>query len=395
MKTLLKRNRNRLLAVLTSITILSMTTGCSALAHKPYIPMNESAQYYNYLQPSFSDYLEESERWLSEHRAYISEDHAKELAMNMPFEVRPSAPSNKAILFVHGLGDSPYSFSDLGNTMAEQGFYVQSLLLPGHGSKPEDLMLPSYEDWQTIVDHYAELLKGEYDEVWLGGFSTGANLITINTIERGNVDGLILVSPGYQSRAPILEKFAPFVSLFVDGYKTEEQNLARYTSAPINGAIAYSESAQRVRDLLEENTISVPALLIMSEADSVIDPEETQELFSQHFNHPTNQTIWYGESRFDEPSILFESMRIADKRISTGSHMSPLFAPSNFYYGEQAERTMCLNSMSLRDLKHCNDGREVWYSAWGYTEKGKVHARLTYNPYYAELESTISEMAEL
>ncbi|WP_231876555.1 hypothetical protein, partial [Oleiphilus sp. HI0066] len=68
MKTLLKRNRNRLLAVLTSITILSMATGCSALAHKPYIPMNESAQYYNYLQPSFSDYLEESERWLREHR---------------------------------------------------------------------------------------------------------------------------------------------------------------------------------------------------------------------------------------------------------------------------------------------------------------------------------------
>ena len=69
----------------------------------------------------------------------------------MPFE-RGNTKSKKAILLVHGLGDSPYSFSDLATTFAKQGFYVQVLLLPGHGSKPEDMHLTTYQDWQNIVD---------------------------------------------------------------------------------------------------------------------------------------------------------------------------------------------------------------------------------------------------
>ncbi|MEC6909862.1 alpha/beta hydrolase [Photobacterium piscicola] len=65
--------------------------------------------------------------------------------MNMPFE-RGNKHSNKAILLVHGLGDSPHSFSDLASTFAAQGFYVQVLLLPGHGSSPKDILLTTYSD---------------------------------------------------------------------------------------------------------------------------------------------------------------------------------------------------------------------------------------------------------
>ena len=354
--------------------------------------LNQSPDYYDYLQPSFGQYLSVTEEWLVENRGYISDEIENEIAMNMPFELFSEHTTNKAVLLVHGLGDSPYSFSDIAPSLQQQGFHVQVLLLPGHGSKPSDLMLPSYNDWQTIVDHYADLLKQDYDEVWLGGFSTGGNLVTIHAIEKGNVDGLLLFSPGFQSQAPYLEKLAPLASLFFDGYSTEEDNLARYNSAPLNGAIAYTDSAVELRKLLKNHKVEVPTLIVLSEADSIIDPKAVNDYYQQRFTNPNNQLLWYGESKLEQDSVTVSSMKLDTLKISTASHMSPLFAPTNPYYGQDAAYTMCMNSMDDDATAFCEKGGDVWWSAWGYEEEGKVHARLTWNPYYQDLEQTMRDV---
>ncbi|GAM65309.1 lysophospholipase [Vibrio ishigakensis] len=310
----------RLPTYITLFLALTLTlVGCSST---PSIALNQSDEYYDYIQPTYSEYLSQTEQWLVENRGYMSDEHDKEIAMNMSFELTPEGETNKAILLVHGLGDSPYSFSDIGQTLQQQGFYVQTVLLPGHGSKPSDLMLPSYHDWQTMVDHYANLLKQEYDEVWLGGFSTGGNLVTIHSLEQGDIDGLILFSPGFQSTTPVMEKLAPIAALFFDGYTTEEVNMARYSSAPLNAAIAYSESASKVRDLLKENEVTVPTMIALSEADSIVDPEAVKSLYEQRFTNPNNQLVWYGESDVELSSEIALSMKLDSLQISTGSHMS-------------------------------------------------------------------------
>lgn len=326
--------------------------------------------------------------WLRQHRSFIGEDRETELAMNMPTHL-PSEHSDKAVLLVHGLGDSPYSFSDLATSLHKRGFTVQTLLLPGHGSDPKDLMLPSYSDWQYMVDHYANMLKATHEQVWLGGFSTGGNLVTIHALEQGGVDGLLLFSPGFQSRTPLLEKFAPLALWFTDGYTATEQNKARYTSAPLNGAIAYSHSAGRLRELLAQQKVTMPTLIAMSEKDSVVDPDAVRELYTQRFSNPKNQLIWYGESEFNDANIRSLTMKLDTQHISTGSHMSPLYSPNNPYYGVEGERRMCMNSFDQQANQSCEAGAEVWFSAWGYEEQGKIHARLTWNPYYVELESAL------
>lgn len=384
MKTLMKL----LLSTLAVIVLAS----CSVSGHT-HTPLNTSASYYNFLQPSFDAYLTSTERWLREHRQYISADHEKELAMNMPFSLGSKAESDKAILLVHGLGDSPYSFSDLATSLENQGFYVQTVLLPGHGSNPKDLMLPHYSDWQAIVDHYANLLKKDFDDVWLGGFSTGANLATIHALENDDISGLMLFSPGFQSRTPKLERLAPIAALFFDGYEAEERNFARYTSAPLNGAIAYSESAVRLRELLSDKVLSIPTLIAISEADSVVDPYAVKDLYLNHFSHPQSKLVWYGDAVFDHGSIETLNMKLPALKVSTGSHMSPLFTPQNPYYGIGGERKMCMNSFDDDAVKQCENGAEVWYAAWGYEEDHKIHARLTWNPYYEKLEAQMTAVA--
>lgn len=379
---------------LFKLLLLSLVFSLVGCASNPPTALNLSSDYYNYIQPSFSQYLTVTREWLAKNRAFISQEQDKEMAMNMPFELTPEHETTKAVLLVHGLGDSPYSFSDIAPSLQQQGFYVQTLLLPGHGSKPSDLMLPDYSDWQTIVDHYANLLKQDYDEVWLGGFSTGGNLVTIHAVKQGGVEGLILLSPGFQSKTPILEKLAPLAALFFDGYSAEETNMARYTSAPLNGALAYSDSAAKLRNVLEKNTVTIPTLIAMSEADSIIEPDAIKTLYNEHFNNPRNKLIWYGETEFDIPSIDTLTMHLNNLKISTGSHMSPLFSPSNPYYGQQGEERMCMNSFDDNAIERCKKGEEVWFSAWGYEESGKIHARLTWNPYYAELEESILHVTQ-
>lgn len=379
---------------LTTIALTVLTiVGCALGQNTVSVSLNNSGKYYQYIQPSYDDYLIKTKDWLGENRRYITANKSKELSMNMPFKLGDKHISEKAILLVHGLGDSPYSFSDLATSLHEQGFYVQTLLLPGHGSKPEDLMLPTYKDWQYFVDHYANLLKQDFDNVWLGGFSTGGNLVTIHTIEHQGISGLMLFSPGFQSKTPKLERLAPLAALFFDGYEAEEKNIARYTSAPLKGAIAYSESAVKLRALLKQNTVTVPTLIAISEADSVVDPYAVKDLYLKHFDNDSNQLIWYGESTFEATSITSLNMTLVSLKVSTGSHMSPLFSSNNPYYGLGGERLMCMNSFNEDANIACENGNEVWYSAWGYEEEGKIHARLTWNPYYEQLEQYMFKLA--
>lgn len=376
------------------LTLVIVLSGCSSIP-KQSTPLHQSAEYYNFLQKDFEEYVKVSRDWLTKNRAFISDDHQKEIDINSPFILKSNSATNKAILLIHGLGDSPFYFQDLAKVLSKQGFDVYSILLPGHGSKPSDLFLSSYDDWQLIVGTYANQLKNSYQQVWLGGFSTGANLATTHSIKQKGIAGLLLFSPGFQTHIPFLEKLTPIIASFKDwGWQREETNLARYNSSPLKASLAYSQSAETVRTLLKEHTIDIPTFVVMSEADSVIDPDAIREYFEQRISHPQKKMLIYGEGSYANQQILSQTMRLPNLRISTGSHMSPLFSPDNSYYGIKGEKRMCQNGLKNSQKEKCNKGYEVWFSAWGHYEKDKIHARLTWNPYFSELEHQIQRFVE-
>lgn len=369
-----------------------LAAGCSTWRESP-TALNQQAAYYNYLQPTFNRYVEVSTQWLTSHRDFISDDPAREVSMNAPFIRLANGESKGAAMLVHGLGDSPYSFSDIADSLNEQGLDVYAILLPGHGSRPEDMLLPQYADWQTIVDHYAGQLQKRYDTLWLGGFSTGANLVTHYALEHGGVDGLLLFSPAYQTHSPILEKLTPIAaSLFDWGWKVPEDNLARYTSTTFNGARAYAQSAEAVRDALKQNEVTIPALLLLSEADSVVDAEQIKQLFTERFTHPASRLIWHGKEDRSENRIRSVNMVIPTFRILSGSHMSVLFKPCNPYYGFRAEKRICHNSLDSAMTQRCQQADKVYSGAWGAYDGDLPYSRLTWNPYYYEFEQQLKTL---
>ncbi|GKW20189.1 lipoprotein [Pectobacterium araliae] len=339
-------------------------------------------------QPSFERYQQDTTRWVEQHRAFQTTDKKRELRWNTPSEVRPTGQPHKAILLVHGLGDSPGSFIDITPKLVELGFLVRTVLLPGHGTRPSDLLHVTVDDWRNVVAEQAAILSKEVDEVYLGGFSTGGNLVLEYASQHPEIKGLVLFSPAIKSN----EKYdfmTPLLSVFTDwlmpprpGYP--QQLATRYMRVPTNGLAQYYYSSRGVRSQLAKKPYDKPVLIVLAEHDSVVDTTYIANLFDTQFTNPRSRLIWYGDrpAGIHSSRVLVRTGSLPEWRISQLSHMSLLFSPENTEYGKTGSIIICANGQTNNDLTACADRSTLWYSDWGYVENGKTHVRLTFNPYF-------------
>ncbi len=338
-------------------------------------------------QADFASYQQQTRHWLQQHRQFVTATPQDELAYNSPQQWQPAGAPRGAILLVHGLGDSPYSFTDLGPALAESGYLVRSVLLPGHGSKPADLIAAQYQDWQTLVAQQTALLQREGLPVYLGGFSTGANLVMLQAMAEPRVAGVLLFSPAFKSDSRI-DWLAPWVAPIKPWLRQPDegvqQTAVRYLNVPTNGFGLFYRSSSAVLSALAAKPYDKPAFMVLAERDSVVDVGEARRLFQQRFTHPASRLVWYGRQAGNgqDPRQLWQSDYLPQQRISQFSHMSVLFSPANPLYGQDGSLRMCRNGQEDAEVAACQRGATVWYSDWGYREPGKVHARLTFNPYF-------------
>lgn len=390
----------KFLPYLAAITIPAvLMAGCQQPpGHPLYTPSSAAAPVDNYA--SFSQYLSQTEQYLAQHRFFVTDNPTAELKANMPSELQPTTPdgakARKGILLIHGLGDSPWSFSDIGPALADQGFLVRTVLLPGHGSRPADMIDVSHTDWLQLVAKQLELLKQDVDNVYLGGFSTGGNLAYLVAAQDSDVQGLMLFSPGFKSDEP-LAGLTPLLAMFKEWLLTTDPervtNYARYSAMPTNGFAQYAYTSSAVLEHLNQQPYEKPVMMVLTEHDSVLDTREIRTLFDNRFSHPDSRLIWFGT----EPEGINGRTRTIlshqpELRISTMSHMGLLFSPDNSYYGINGSERLCNNGQTEAGEQACRDGKQVWYSAWGHQEPSKVHARLTFNPAFEVMMSDIRKV---
>ena len=375
-----KRRVSAVLFLLLLIFAVSMLSACSAVDNKPSAV--EAVE--------FSVYRENTLKLLRERRTFQQTETDFELMSNAPREWRPvgSAP-DKGILLVHGLGDSPWSFTDIGQALAAQGFLVRTVLLPGHGTRPDDLKDVTFEQWRQVVHEQAVAMQHDVGKVYMGGFSTGANLALDYAYASPEIAGLVLFSPGFRSNSswdwltPLVAKFRPW--LFEPDGQRPMQNSVRYLTTPTNGFAQFYRSSKLARSLLNQHTYDKPVFMAVAQHDSVLNTDYLLEIFQTRFTHPDSRLIWYGTPPAhlqDTKRIIVREDRIPKHHISQFSHMGILFSPDNRIYGEQVQQRFCWNGQSPSDMQSCLQGAPVWYSDWGYQEAGKIHARLTFNPYF-------------
>jgi len=340
-------------------------------------------------QKDFASYQRETTEWLIKYRAFQTNNPSAEVVWNAPKEWRPNGKPQRGVLLIHGLGDSPWSFQDVAEQLAKQGFLVRTLLLPGHGTQPADMLDVRLEEWRTLVSEQAAILQHEVPQLYLGGFSTGANLALEYASSHAEVAGLLLFSPafrastGYDWLAPLISWAKPW--LRAPDSKAPQQNAVRYLNMPTNGFAQFYHSSVAAQTWLEQQGYDKPVFMVVAKNDSVLDTPYLLHTFQTRFSHPSSRLIWYGDWPKEQPldsRILVRSDLLPAQNISQFSHMSPLFAPNNPLYGQQGSLRICWNGQDSTATQACEQGAPIWFSDWGYRESGKIHARLTYNPYF-------------
>lgn len=395
------------LAVFLPITLL--TAGCQSPHDKTTLehPLFQSSraetiEHYT----TFEEYIVQARQMIAENRHFLTQDFQSEVQANSPVEIRPeqTGSPSKGVLLVHGLGDSPYSFVDVAPALAEQGYLVRTILLPGHGTRPGDMLKVKHKDWIALVDKQIELLKQEVDDVYLGGFSTGGNLVYLQAAKDQDIKGLMLFSPGFKSNNPKVS-LLPIASFFrkwgIVGNPELETNFTRYRAMPINGFAQFYHTSRKTQKSLNKKTFDRPVFMVLTEHDSVLETVDIKAMFQEQFTHPDSRLIWFGSTPDkQEGRIRYVDSYMPDYRITNMSHMGILYSPDNPYYGIDGSERVCNNHRGLRaeeDQAHCRAGKPVWFSAYrGLIEeeedRQKVHSRLTFNPVFNTMMNDLSNV---
>lgn len=105
-----------------------------------------------------------------------------------------------AALMIHGLYDSAYYMADLGGVLHELGFNVVTVLLPGHGTDPDDIVGVRVEDWRGDVAKGWEIAGMLGQRVIVVGFSLGTALALDLALNGADVRGMMLFAPALDLR---------------------------------------------------------------------------------------------------------------------------------------------------------------------------------------------------
>jgi carboxylesterase len=186
-------------------------------------------------------------------------------------------------LLVHGLSSTPQSVRALGEAFAARGIDVEAVLLPGHGTSPEDLETTNWEQWYEVVRGGLDRLRPRCDRMFVCGQSMGGAL-ALRAAAREPLDGVITLA-GFVFLKDWRLRFLPAFKYFqhwrkcigndiADPSRRDEVCYDRIALSTIEQLVALGDA---VRSDLSK--IEVPALVIQSRVDHVVPPETADLIY--------------------------------------------------------------------------------------------------------------------
>ena len=244
-----------------------------------------------WIRRKIANYLKEQAvtEFEEDYEEFKIEGETKPLSVGMPFLLKGRS-KNLGIVLSHGYMAAPLEVRQLAEYLNELGFWVYAPRLKGHGTSPEDLSMRSYLDWRGSVDRGYAIMSNICKHVVAGGFSTGAGLALDLALRVQSVAGVFAVSAPLRLK-DLSSRFAPAVDMWNRlmerarqvGAKKEfvenqpENPHINYSRNPISGVV----EVDRLMDDLEPRLgeISVPALVVQSSGDPVVDPKGSRKIF--------------------------------------------------------------------------------------------------------------------
>ena len=192
-------------------------------------------------------------------------------------------------LLVHGFTGSPASLRPLSELLAQRGFAVELVRLPGHGTHFRDMMSTRYEDWRAEVSRGLTTLSAHTERVIAMGLSMGGTLV-LDVVSRDPklVAGVALINTPVLDRQGILVKLAPYLEhvlplvpasaagLTKNDIAKPGMNELAYGWVPAKAGNSLVRELPRIRAQLPN--LTCPAFVAYSRADHSVPPENSKAI---------------------------------------------------------------------------------------------------------------------
>lgn len=348
---------------------------------------------------NFADYLNQADSYLEQNKEWIvSANKQAEKRAVMPFEIKPREGCGNngiGVLLVHGLSDSPYSLRSMGEALSQRCLWVRAVLLPGHGTKAEDLINVHRNEWRKIVTQAVDNFAQQTQSLYIAGYSTGGTLaLDYMAQTNSSLDGLILFSPLLKINTNA-DWLTPIIATFMnwlDHKKSDDP--AKYASIPVPAMAQTFHLATEVRKGLREQALELPIFIAMSAEDKTVNSQTTLNYFRDSMVNPDSRLWLYSNAK-----VNFEDSRVTEinaydetLKITGFSHMSVHMDPNDPYYGKGGSYRVC-QWYEDELLSRCKQDKQGWQGEKGdlLSSKTDYGARLSWNPDFERLVDEISQ----
>jgi carboxylesterase len=186
---------------------------------------------------------------------------------------------------VHGLSSTPQSVAGLAAALAARGVEVEAILLPGHGTTPEDLERTTRDTWYAAVRAGLERLRPRCQQLFVCGQSLGGTL-ALRAAALEPVDGVIslagfLYLHDWRAKLlPVLQHVRRWEGVIgndiADPSLRQEVCYDRVSLRTVSELVALGADVQRLLP-----RVAVPALVVQSRVDHTVPPNTADWIFAR------------------------------------------------------------------------------------------------------------------
>ena len=182
------------------------------------------------------------------------------------------------VLLLHGFTGSPAHMRKLGEALSARGFAARGILLPGHGTRYEDMRGCTWQDWLLASRMAAREMRERYARFSVAGLSMGGVLALLLAEEMDLTACVSIAAPmktanRFAPFAPLAAPFYPTVHKRADGSRAtlDARYDVGYQAFPTASVRHLNALMRRARQHL--GLIRCPLLAVQSHADKTVTPD--------------------------------------------------------------------------------------------------------------------------
>ncbi|MEV5984087.1 alpha/beta fold hydrolase [Streptomyces sp. NPDC052051] len=230
------------------------------------------------------------------------------------------------VLLCHGFTGSPQSLRPWAEYLATRGLTVSLPLLPGHGTRWEDMQITGWQDWYAEVDRELRALRDRCSRVFVCGLSMGGALALRLAARHGEaVSGVVVVNPGNKVHG-LAARTLPVSRHFVRSTKGITSDIAKqgseevgYDRIPLHAAHSLRTFFQLVDGDLPQ--VTQPLLLLHSAQDHVVPPADSARVLSRVSSTDVTEVLL--EQSYHVATLDHDADRIFDASYAFIGRLAP------------------------------------------------------------------------